>query len=97
MAIDAGKLRILGVDVNEIMAFGVDLFERFAAALSKNEMTRSTITGFDRHLAIGCHMFAIVATEASVPILVTDEIGMRPPKLTFTSGKNSRDRSPAPR
>jgi hypothetical protein len=38
MAIDAGKLRIRGVNMDEIVAFGVDLFKRFPASLRKNEM-----------------------------------------------------------
>ena len=39
VAINARKLRILGVDVNEIVTFGIDLFKCFAAALGGNEMT----------------------------------------------------------
>ena len=39
MAIHARKLRIRGVDMDEIVPFGVDLFKCFAAPLRKNEMT----------------------------------------------------------
>ncbi len=39
MAIDTGKLRIRGVNVDEIVAFGVDLFKCFATALCQNQMT----------------------------------------------------------
>ncbi len=39
MAINAGKLRIWGIDMDEIVALGVDLFKCFTATLRKNEMT----------------------------------------------------------
>jgi hypothetical protein len=39
VAIDAGKLRVRSVDVDEIVTFGVDLFKGFTAALRENEMT----------------------------------------------------------
>jgi hypothetical protein len=38
MAINTGKLCIRGVNMDEIVPFGVDLFKRFTAALRKNEM-----------------------------------------------------------
>src|SRR6266496_2053222 len=79
MAIDAGKLRIRSVDMNEIVPFGVDLFKCFTAALGENEMARPAVTRFDRHLAVSRHVFAVVAAEASIPVLVADKIGIRPP------------------
>ena len=79
MAIDAGKLRIRGIDMDEIVAFGVDLFKCFAAPLRENEVTRPAVAGFDRHLAVGRNVFAVVAAEAAIPILVSDKIGIRPP------------------
>jgi len=48
MAIDTGELRIRGVNVDEIVAFGVDLLKCFTAVLCQNQMTRPAIAGFDR-------------------------------------------------
>ena len=79
MAIDAGKFRIRGVDMDKIMAFGVDLFKCFTAALCQNQMARPAVAGFDKHLTVGRDVFAVVAAEASIPILVADKIGIRPP------------------
>ena len=79
MAINAGKLRVRSVDMNEIVPFGVDLFKRRAAALRENEMTRFTVAGFDRHLSVRRNVFAVVATETSVPIFMAYKIGIRPP------------------
>ncbi len=61
------------------MAFGVDLFKCFTAALRENEMARPAIACFDRHLAVGRNVFAVVAAEASIPIFVSDKIGIRAP------------------
>ncbi len=79
MAIDAGKLRIRRIYMNEIVAFGVDLFKCFAAALRENEMARPAVACLNRHFAIGRNVFAVVAAEASIPILVSDKIGIRSP------------------
>jgi len=72
--------------MHEIMPFGIDLIKRFAAPLGKNEMTGSAVTRFDRHLPVGCNMLAIVATETSVPIFMSDEVGMCSP-IGFYFGK----------
>jgi hypothetical protein len=79
MAIDAGKLRIRSVDVDEIIALGVDLLKRLTAPLRENEMARAAVACINRHLAIGCHMVPVMAAEASIPILVSDKIGIRAP------------------
>jgi hypothetical protein len=52
MAIYAGKLRMQGVDMDEIVPFCIDLFKRFATPLRENEMTGAAIAGLNRHLAI---------------------------------------------
>jgi len=79
MAIHARKFRIRRVDMNKLVAFGVDLFKCFTAPLRENKMARPAVTRFDRHLAVGCHVFAVMAAEASIPILVPDKIGIRSP------------------
>ena len=79
MAIHAGKLSIRRVDMDEIVAFGVDLFKCFTAPLRENEMARAAVTGFDRHLAVGRNVFPVVTAETSIPILVSNKIGMRAP------------------
>jgi hypothetical protein len=79
MAIYAGKLRTQGVDMDEIVPFGVDLFKCFATPLRENEMTGAAIAGLNRHLVISSHMFAVVAAETSIPVLVSNKIGGRPP------------------
>ncbi len=61
------------------MAFCIHLIEFFAAALRENEMTRFAVARLDRHLAVSRRVFAVVATEAAIPILVTDEIRVRAP------------------
>jgi hypothetical protein len=68
MAINTGKFRIRGVDMDEIVPFGVDLFKRFATPLCEDEMTRFAVAGFNRHLAVGCQVFAVVASKAPIPI-----------------------------
>src|SRR5215469_3271731 len=79
MAIYAGKFRIRGVDMDEIVAFGVDLIKCFAAPLREDEVTRFAVARFDRHLAVGCHVFAVVAAKTSVPVLVSNKIGIGAP------------------
>jgi hypothetical protein len=37
MAINTGKLRMQGVDMDEIVPFSIDLFKRFAAPLREDE------------------------------------------------------------
>jgi len=79
MAIDAGKLRIRRIYMNEIVAFGVDLLKRFTASLRENKMARFTVARLDRHLAVARYVFTVVTAEASISILVSDKIGIRPP------------------
>ncbi len=50
-----------------------------AAALGENEMARFAIAGLDRVFPISSNVFAIVATEAPIPIFVTDKIGVCAP------------------
>ena len=76
MAFHTGKFRILGVNMDEIVAFGIDLIHRFAAALGQNQMTRLAIARFDRLLPIGRDVFAVVTTKTTVPVLVADIIRM---------------------
>jgi hypothetical protein len=79
MAINAGKFRIRGVDMDEIMTLRVNLFKRFAAPLRENEVTRFAVAGFNRHRPVGCDVFAVVAPKASIPVLVSDKIGIGAP------------------
>ena len=79
MAIGAGEVVILRVDVHEIVALGIHLIEFLAAALGKNEMARLAVARLDRHLSIGRVVFAVVATEAAIPVFVADEIRVRAP------------------
>ncbi len=65
--------------MHKIVTLWIELIEGFAAALSKDEMTRPAITRLDRLLSIGRHVFAIMAPEAPIPIFVADEIRMGPP------------------
>src|SRR5438309_8880364 len=65
--------------MKEIVAFKIDLFELFTRALGENKVARSAIAGTNRCLTVGCHMFAIVATETPIPIFVTRKIRMRTP------------------
>ena len=79
MAIDARKFRVRSVDVDEIVSSSINLFHSFWIALCENQVAGSTIAGFDGHLPVGGDVFAIVATETTVPVLVPDKIGMRAP------------------
>ena len=76
MAVRTGELGVLSIDVKELVSFRIYLLESFAAALRENEMACSAVACFDRRLAIGGHMLAVVAPKATVPILVPDEIRM---------------------
>ena len=89
MAIYAGKLRIRGVDMDEIVAFSVNLFKCFAAPLRQDEVTRFAVAGFNRHFAVGCQVFAVVAAKASIPIFVSDKIGIGAP-IDLHFGKKIR-------
>ena len=79
MAIDTRKFRIRCVDMDEVVPACIDLLKRFTAALREYEVTRVAVAGLDRFLAVGGNVFAVVAAKASVPILVSDKIGIRPP------------------
>ena len=79
VTIDAGKIRVRRVDMHEIMTLRINLINCVRPALRKDEVTRSTITRFDRHLAVGRDVFSVVTTKTAVPILVTDKIRMRSP------------------
>jgi len=79
MALGAGKLGILRIDVHEIVTFRIHLIKFFAAALGENEMARLAVARLDRHLTIGRVVFAVVAAEAAIPVLVADEIRVRAP------------------
>ncbi len=59
--------------------FGINLLECFTAALRKDEVTRVAVAGFDRLVPIGSNVFAVVAAETAVPILVSNKIRIRPP------------------
>ena len=89
MAIYAGKLCIRGVDMDEIVPAGINLFHSFWIALCENQVAGSAIAGFDRHLSVGGGVFTIVTAEASVPVLVPDKIGVRAP-IDFHFGKKIR-------
>jgi hypothetical protein len=51
VAIGAGKIRILGIDVHEVVAFCIHLLELIAIALRKNEVTGTAIARLDRKLS----------------------------------------------
>ena len=89
MAINTGKLRIGGVDMDEIVSAGINLFHSFWIALCENQVAGSTIAGFDRHRPVVGDVFAIVATETTVPVFVPDKIGMRAP-IDLHFGKKIR-------
>jgi len=62
--------------MDEIVPFCIDLFKPFAAPLREDEMTRFTVAGFNRHLAVGCQVFAapqkmLMTRDATVPILAS--------------------------
>lgn len=79
MTVGAGKVRILSVDVNEIVTASVDFAQHLSATLGENKVARFAVTGFDRHLAVHCGVIAIVTAKAAVPVFVTNKIRMRPP------------------
>ena len=65
--------------MHEVVPVGVDLLKCFTAALRQYEMTRFAVAGLDRLVPIGSDVLAVMAAEASVPILVSNKIGIRPP------------------
>ena len=76
MAINTGKFRIRGVDTDEIVPLRVNLFKCFAAPLREDEVTRFAVAGFNRHLAVGCQVFAapqkmLMTRDTTVPTLAS--------------------------
>ena len=65
--------------MNEVVSLCVNLLECFTAALRQDEVARVAVAGFDRLVPIGSNVFAVVATETAVPILVSNKIRIRPP------------------
>src|SRR6185503_8390762 len=55
---------------------GVDLFQRVTAALGHNEMAGVAATCADGFLSVGRNVVAIMTTKTTVPIFVSNEIGM---------------------
>src|SRR5690348_16554045 len=86
VAIRARKFRIRGVDMNEIISVCIDLLQCFTAALCQDEMTRLAIARFYRLLPITSNVLPVMTTETSIPILVSDEIGVSAP-IDFHFGK----------
>ena len=65
--------------MNEVVSRCIDLLKRFTAALREDEVTRFAVAGFDRVLAIGADVFAVMTAKAAVPILVSHKIRIRSP------------------
>ena len=65
--------------MHEVVSLCINLLECFTAALREDEVTRVAVAGFDRPVPIGSNVFAIVAAETAVPILVSNKIRIRPP------------------
>lgn len=79
VTVDAGEVRILGVDVEEAVAFGIELFQLRAAALGQNRVARIAIAGGNHAFARRGLMQSIVTAETSRPVLVADVVRIRPP------------------
>ena len=75
--------------MHEFVPLCVNLLECFTAPLRQDEVTRVAVAGFDRLVPIGSNMFAVVAPEASVPVLVSNKIRVGSP-IDFYFGKEVR-------
>src|ERR1043166_9651846 len=79
MTIDTGKIRIFRVDVEETMAFGIELFELRTAALGKNGMAGVAIGGWNHAFGRGGFVHAIMTTKTAGPILVANVVRIGTP------------------
>jgi len=79
MAVRAGEIRVFGIDVDETEPFGIHFCDFLILTLGENDVARFAIGGLNRGLGIGRDMFAVVATETPIPILVTEVIRVGPP------------------
>jgi len=79
VAIGAGEIGVLRVDVDEIVTLRIHLVEGFSVALRENEMARFAVARLDRLFAVGRVVLSVMATEAAVPVFVTDKIRVGAP------------------
>src|ERR1041385_574947 len=66
----AGEILVDGVEMEELVAFGAELLELFAAALGQDRVAGVAIAGLDAALAVGRFVLSVMAAEAARPILV---------------------------
>ena len=93
MAGVAVELLVHGIDMEESMAFGIQLFQLRAAALSQDGVTGVTVARTDRP-PVRAFVISIVATEAAGPFFMTDIVGMRAPIGLHLGEKVTLENSP---
>src|SRR5688572_15404926 len=86
VAVVAGEVLVGCVDVKKPVAFSAEIFELGAAALGENGVAGVAVAGCNGALAVRRFVEAIVAAEATSPILVADIVGVGAP-ISFHFGK----------
>ena len=62
--------------MDEFVALEIHLIESLPVSLGQDEVTRLTIASLDGFLAIGRDMFAVMTPKTSVPVFMSDKVGM---------------------
>ena len=84
MALSAGEVGILGINVHEIETLCVELQDFLIVALCKDQVAGFTVVGLDRAFAIPGFVFSIMAAKTTIPFLVAQVVRIGAP-MDWTS------------
>jgi len=87
VTISTGEFCERRVDVHEVHSVGVDLLQRIAATLGDNQVAGVAVARGDGFFPVSCNVIAIMTTETTVPIFVSNEIGMSSPVRFYLGEK----------
>lgn len=79
VAVVAGEVFVGSVDVEEVMAFRIELIQFSAVSLGQDGVARVAVAGCDLLRAISRLVIFIMATEAAWPFLVARIVRIGPP------------------
>lgn len=79
MAVVTGEVLVYRVNVEEAVAFGIELFQLLAAALGEDDVAGVAVARLNFGLAVSCLVKPVVAAKTSGPFFVAEVIGIGPP------------------